>query len=134
MFVKENPDRKKKKKIAGERYSVKENCNNRLLCRRMGGKLIRKTAYVSFFKKLSKKSEISNLQLQRSRNYEFKICKGYFNVIRNYISPFAVLFFWSVLVVSTDYLKLLWVSLLLRHSALPTSAFPFIFCFHYVDW
>ena len=77
--------KKKKKKIAGERYSVKENCNNRLLFRRMGGKLIRKTTYVSFFKELSKKSEISNLQLQRSWHYEFKICKGYFNVIRNYL-------------------------------------------------
>ena len=31
-----------------------------------------------------------------------------------YIFPFAVLFFWSVLIVSIDYLN--WVSLLLRHS------------------
>ena len=31
-----------------------------------------------------------------------------------YIFPFVVLLFWSVLIVSTDYLN--WVSLLLRHG------------------
>ena len=47
-----------------------------------------------------------------------------------YISPFAVLFFWSILIVSTDYLKLLWVSLLLKHiSALLRQHFLLYFVF-----
>ena len=66
-----------------------------------------------FCNDLSKKSQIT---IQWSWHYEVKNCK-----IRNckleitYISPFAVLFFRSVLIASTDYSKLFCFSLPLKH-------------------